>query len=61
MRFCHGAYETSFNELEIVQRFLNSLHDKNAYQHYSNAAIFGTASWPETYQAAKVKVLESFF
>jgi hypothetical protein len=54
-----GAYETSFNELEIVQRFLNSLHDKNAYQHYSNAAIFGTASWPDTYQAAKLKVLES--
>lgn len=54
-----GAYETSFNELEIVQRFLNSLHDKNAYIHYSNAAIFGTAAWPETYQAAKVKVLES--
>ena len=33
-----AAYETSFNELEIVVRFLNSLHDKNAYQHYSNAA-----------------------
>ena len=53
------SYESSFNELEIVQRFLHSLHDKSAYTHYSNAAIFGTASWPETYQDAKLKVLES--
>ena len=53
------TFETSFNELEIVQRFLNSLSDKTAYTHYSNAATFGTASWPDTYQEAKLKVLES--
>lgn len=53
------TFETSFNELEIVQRFLNSLSDKTAYTHYSNAATFGTATWPDTYQEAKLKVLES--
>ena len=33
------TFETSFNELEIVQRFLNSLLDKTAYTHYSYSSV----------------------